>query len=147
VTLRWLLDTNVVLELVGPTCDPAVRAWFIAEREDSFGLSVMTLAEIEQGIAGLPEGDARRPRYEAQRTAIEARFGSHVVPIDLGVALRFGSLPGLLRRSGRKPPVIGTLLAATAIEHGLVLVTRNTRDAAATGVQLLDPWQPAAGAS
>jgi toxin FitB len=146
VTLRWLLDTNVVLELVSPACDPAVHAWFVGEKEGSFALSVMTLAEIEQGIAGLPQGDARRPRYEAQRAAIEARFGSHIVPVDSKVALRFGQLSGLLRRSGRKPPVIDTLLAATAIEHGLVLVTRNTRDVAATGAGLFDPWQqPAAG--
>jgi toxin FitB len=147
VAPRWLLDTNVVLEIVSPVCDPAVLAWFDSEDEDSFSLSVMTLAEIEQGIAGLPRGEARGPKYEAQRAAIEARFGGHIVPVDLRVALRFGHLSGLLRRSGRKPPVIDTLLAATAIEHGLVLVTRNTRDAAATGAQLLDPWQPAAGTS
>jgi predicted nucleic acid-binding protein len=143
VTPHWLLDTNVVLELVNPACDPAVRAWFVGENEASFGLSVMTLAEVEQGIAGLPKGDARRPRYEAQRAAIEARFGSHIVQVDLRVARRFGHLSGLLRRAGCKAPVIDTLLAATAIEHGLVLVTRNTKDVAATGAKLLDPWQSA----
>jgi toxin FitB len=144
VTPRWLLDTNVVLEIVGPACNPAVHAWFTGERENSFGLSVMTLAEIEQGIAGLPEGDARRPRYEAQRAAIESRFGNHIVPVDLKVAVRFGFLSGLLRRSCRKAPVVDTLLAATAIEHGLVLVTRNTKDVAATGASLFDPWQAGA---
>lgn len=61
--------------------------------------------------------------------------------VDAAVALRFGRLSGALTRTGRRPPVVAILPAATAIEHGMALVTRNLRDVAATGARLLDPWR------
>jgi toxin FitB len=144
--IRWLLDTNVVIEMLKPDRDPRVRAWVAGEAEASLAVSVLTIAEFAQGAGKLPDDDPDRPRVEAELAIIESNFAGRIIPVDHRVAVRFGFLSGLLRRSGRKPPVIDTLLAATAIEHGLVLVTRNTRDVAATGAGLFDPWQqPAAG--
>lgn len=139
----WLLDTNVIAELMGPACDDNVAAWIASRAEDELFISVLTLAEIVQGIASLPENDLRRPRFKAQLSAVESRFGQRVLPVDAAVAKCYGEIVGTLRRTGRKPPVIDTLLAATAIEHGLTLVTRNIKDVAATGVLVLDPWQSA----
>jgi toxin FitB len=145
--IRWLLDTNVVIEMLKPDRDPSVAAWIAGQDAASLAVSVLTIAEFAQGAGKLPDDDPGRLRAEAELAAIEANFAGRILPIDHKVAVRFGFLSGLLRRSGRKPPVIDTLLAATAVEHGLVLATRNTKDVAATNVQLLDPWRPAPSAS
>jgi toxin FitB len=104
-------------------------------------LSVLTLAEYDKGIANLPEGDGRRGLYGARRNALEARFAGRVLSLSDKVVRRWGVISGHVRRlTGHPPPVIDTLLAATAIEHRLWLVTRNVRDVQSSGAAVFDPW-------
>ena len=140
-TSAWLLDTNVVAELVKAAPDATVLRVLGRRPEAAGWISVLTLAEFAQGIDQLPPADPRRPAFEAQLAEVARRFAGRVLPVDAAVALRFGRLRGALMRVGRRPPVIDTLLAATAIEHGMTLVTRNVRDVAATGARLLVPWR------
>ncbi len=141
----WLLDTNVVTEILKAAPDAAVLRTLGARPETSGWISVLTLAEFAQGIDRLPPADPRRPAFEAQLAEVARRFAGRTLPVDAPVALRFGRLSGALTRAGRRPPVVDALLAATAIEHGMTLVTRNVRDVAATGVRVLDPWQGEGG--
>ena len=141
----WLLDTNVVTEILKAAPDATVLRTLGARPETSGWISVLTLAEFAQGIDRLPPADPRRPAFEAQLAEVARRFAGRTLPVDAAVALRFGRLSGALTRAGRRPPVIDALLAATAIEHGMTLVTRNVRDVAATGARLLDPWREMAG--
>jgi toxin FitB len=136
----FLLDTNVISELVKPKAAPKVTTWIDATDEELLFLSVLTLGEIRKGVALLP----RSPR----RTTLEAwlskdlplRFSGRILNIDQKVADRWGHLSALTSAKGGNVAVIDGLLAASAMHHNLILVTRNPKDVAATGVSLFNPW-------
>lgn len=135
--MRSLIDTNVLSELrKGQRGDPGVRSWFEATADDDLFTSVLVLGEIRRGI------ELVRRRDEAAALAIEqwlrrlaASFQDRILGVDIAIAQRWGAL-----NVPDPVPTIDGLLAATALEHDLVLVTRNTRDVAATGVQSFDPF-------
>jgi hypothetical protein len=137
----WLLDTNVVAALINPNGAPSVKEWARDQPEDSFCISILTLAEYDKGIHNLTAGHPDRPRYKAARDALAHRFQDRMLGVSNPVVLAWGRMSGEIRRaSGHPPPVIDTMLAATAIEHNLYLVTRNTKDVSATGAVVFDPW-------
>ena len=136
------MDTNVVASLTAPGGAPSVKTWVAAQDEQFLFLSVLTLAEHDKGIHQLPEADPLRARYGANRDAIEARFGARVLPCSDRVIRRWGEIAGRIRReTGHPPPVIDTLLAATALEADLYLVTRNAKDVISTGAVVFNPWE------
>lgn len=135
----WLLDTNVIASLTSPNGAPSVRNWAAAQDEDRLFISILTIGEYEKGIHNLPAADPARHRYGAALAALEARFAGRILNVSDKVIRRWGALSGTIRRgTGHPPPVIDTLLAATAIEHGLCLVTRNVRDVVGMGAEVLD---------
>jgi len=138
----WLLDTNVVAALINPQGAPSVKTWAAGQDEDTFHISVMTLAEYDKGIHNLPDDHAERPRYIAARDALAERFGRRVLSLDDDIVRRWGRISGEVKRDsgGHAPPVIDTLLAATAMEHDLYLVTRNVKDTRRSGAFVFDPW-------
>lgn len=138
----WLLDTKVISELTRSTGAAQVAAWADGQPEERIFISVLTLAEIDKGIANLPPDAPNRARLEAGLAALELRFAGRVLPLADGVVRRWGRIGGLVKlRTGRSPPVIDALLAATAIEHDLHLATRNVRDVAETGASVFNPWE------
>ena len=137
----WLLDTNIIASLTSPGGAPTVKQWVAAQDEQTLFLSVLSLGEYDKGIHQLPEGDPLRTRYAANRDVIEARFGARVLPVSNAVIRRWGAIAGRIKReTGHPPPVIDTLLAATALEANLYLVTRNTKDVGGTGAVVFNPW-------
>jgi toxin FitB len=137
----WLLDTNVVASLIAPNGAPSVKAWAAEQDEERLWLSILTLAEYDKGIANLPDEDPNRARYMAARDALEERFSGRILPLDDSIVRRWGAISGRTKRdTGHAPPVIDTLFAATAVEHGLCLVTRNLKDVAGSGAELFSPW-------
>lgn len=140
--IGWLLDTHVVGSLISPAGAPAVSAWAADQREDSFFLSVLTLAEIDQGIHKLAVDDPARARFAGTLGAIEGRFAGRILPLSDQVVRRCSTISGAVRReTGHPPPVVDTMLAATAIEHDLYFVTRNVKDVRLSGAPLFNPWQ------
>ena len=138
----WLLDTNVIAEVGGAKPESRVRKWLGAQDESTLFLSVLTLAEYEQGIHSLPETDARRPRLRTAVAGLEARFQGRVLSLTDAIVRRWGVISGETKRAiGHSPSVIDTLLAATAIEHGFYFATRNTQDVIRSGAILFDPWR------
>jgi predicted nucleic acid-binding protein len=136
----FLLDTNVISELIKPKPDPNVTTWIDGTDEDLLFLSVLTLGEIRKGVVLLPRS-ARRTALEAWLSKdLPLRFFDRILSIDQEVADRWGHLSGLMSAGGIQVGVIDGLLAATAVQHNLTLATRNTRDVAATGVSLFNPW-------
>ncbi|MBT1159463.1 type II toxin-antitoxin system VapC family toxin [Aminobacter anthyllidis] len=137
----WLLDTNVVAALINPQGAPSVKAWAAGQEEETFHISVLTLAEYDKGIHNLPDDHADRPRYIASLDALAERFGKRVLSLNDDIIRRWGRISGEVKRaSGHPPPVIDTMLAATAIEHDLYLVARNVKDTKPSGATVFDPW-------
>ncbi len=136
----YLLDTNVVSEAHKRHADPGVIAFF--EEARTVGarvfISVLTLGELRRGVAARRSRDAAGAQeLAAWVDATEAEYSDRVIPVDRSIARLWGELS-----AGRSPPAIDTLIAATALVHGLTLVTRNVRDFAETGVDIVNPWQP-----
>jgi predicted nucleic acid-binding protein len=136
----FVLDTNVVSELRKASsgkADPRVVAWAARTRPASLFVSAITLMELEQGTALLERRDARQGA--AIRRWLEARvmpaFEGRILPIDENVALRCARLHVPDPRKERN-----VLIAATALVHGMTVVTRAVSDFGPTGVPLLDPW-------
>ena len=137
----FLLDTNVISELVKVKPEPRVTAWIENIDESLLYLSVLTLGEIRKGITSLRDG-ARRVSLEAWLDRdLVLRFSDRILSIDLVVADRWGRIAG--SASARKPPlpVIDGLLAATALHYDLTLVTHNIADINGPGVAVFNPWE------
>ena len=137
----FLLDTNVISELVKPRPETRVVSWIATTDESLLFLSVLTIGEIRREISSLPS-TTRRATLEAWLdSSLLVRFNGRILPIDLGVADRWGRLTGSAAARKSPIPVIDGLLAATALHHNLTLVTRNSSDIAAAAVPVFDPWQ------
>jgi len=136
----FLLDTNVISELVKDKPEPKVTRWIDAMDENLLYLSVLTLGEIRKGIASLPHSACRATLEAWLDHDLALRFSDRILPIDHHVADRWGRITGSAAARKSPLPVIDGLFAATAQQHNLILVTRNTRDIAVTGVPAFNPW-------
>jgi predicted nucleic acid-binding protein len=135
--LTYLLDTNVVSELRKKECDPHVVRWFEAVESSDLYISVLVVGEIRRGIERLRHRGDNKQASTLDRWLAELKdeFGDRLVGVSAAIAERWGAL------SAAQPlTVIDGLLAASAIEHGLTLVTRERGALTATGAVLLDPW-------
>jgi len=137
--LTFLLDTNAISEPGRVSADAGFSDWFDAAPESELFLSVVTLGELRRGAALLPLG-ARRTDLEATHQAILRQFEHQVIPVDRTIALAWGELTAKHWRSGRRPSMSDELIAATALVHDLIVVTRNVVDFEAAGCKLLSPW-------
>jgi predicted nucleic acid-binding protein len=136
----FLLDTNVISEVVRPRPDPRVSRWIETTEEELLFVSAMTVGEIRKGITALTN-ETRKAVLETWFTGdLLVRFEGRILPIDQVVAERWGRLAGTLAKQGFPLSVVDGLLASSAMQHNLTLVTRNTRDVIRTGVTVLDPW-------
>ena len=137
----FLLDTNVVSEAVKPSPNFNVGIWMKSIHESLLYLSVITLGEIRRGIELQPSA-TRRARLQAWLDSdVRRMFRGRTLDINAEIAERWGVITAKARAIGRPLPVGDALLAATALEHNLTLVTRNTKDVATTGVPTLNPWE------
>jgi predicted nucleic acid-binding protein len=137
----FLLDTNVISELVKSRPEPAVTKWIDATEENLLCLSVLTFGEIRKGIAALPDVSSRRVSLETWLdNELTLRFAGRILAIDQAIADRWGAITAKALAAKSPLPVIDGLLAATALQHNLTLVTRNTRDVAITGTSVFNPW-------
>ena len=134
--MSWLVDTNVISELSRRAPTPKVSSWLLAN-QDELHVSVLTLGELEKGLSRVAD-KARRQRLERWvRSDVPTWFGNRVLEVDVKVAVRWGRLVGSLTDP---LPAIDSLIAATALEHRLTVVSRNKSDFTRAGVAVLDPW-------
>ena len=137
----FLLDTNVISELRkagSGRADANVIAWVSQAEAESFFLSAITVMELEIGVLRIERRDTAQGKTLRQWLdgRVLAEFADRILPIDTAVALRCAALHVPDQRSERD-----ALIAATAMVHGMTVVTRNTADFAPSGVRLIDPWQ------
>lgn len=138
--MRYLLDTMILSELMKAHRAPAVEAFVSATALSDCALSVLSIGEITRGVARLPAG-AKKSALEAWVNArLGAVFSGRILTVNEAIAARWGRLDA---QAGRTLPAIDGLIAATALVHGLTLVTRNVRDFRDAGAAALNPWDSA----
>lgn len=137
--MSYLLDTNVISELVRPKPDKNVLQWFAQMPDEALYLSALTLGEIRKGVERMSDL-ARRERLRVWlEHDLREWFGPRILVIGAEVADRWGRL---VADAGRPVPTIDSLLAATALHYELRLVSRNVRDFDYAGVEVVNPWEP-----
>jgi predicted nucleic acid-binding protein len=135
--MGYLIDTNVWSELQKrERIHPGVQRWYEGVAKEALYLSVLVVGEVRRGIERLRRRDAQQAeRLEQRLEQLQAAMRGRILPVSLSIAERWGhiNVPDPL-------PVIDGLLAATALEHDLILVTRNVADVERSGVRLLNPF-------
>lgn len=136
--MTYLIDTNVISEVrKGDRCNPTVAAWYASIGDDELFLSTLVLGEIRKGVERLRPRDTQKARaIEVWLEQVETAFDGRLLGVDRDVADRWGRISAL-----RSIPVVDGLLAATALTHGLVLVTRNEQDVVGLGAAVLNPFR------
>lgn len=138
--MKYLLDTCLISELVKREPNPAVVAWLDEQNEQKLFLSVLSLGELQKGVSKLSDSTRKRELQAWIALDLVERFDGRIIEVDLATALCWGRLQGETEQTGVKLPVMDSLIAATANEHGLVVVTRNVRDIERCGATVCNPW-------
>ncbi len=134
--MKYLVDANVLSEPTKPSPDARVIEWLHAH-EPELAVDPVILGELRFGILILPKG--------RKRTALERWFGTgvghlHCLPWDADTGLKWAELVAHLRRTGKAMPIKDSLIAATALVHGLAIATCNRADFVNAGVRVVDPF-------
>lgn len=134
--MKYLIDANVLSEPTKPSPDPQVVNWLRAHEHD-IAVDPVILGELRFGILILPQGK--------RRAALETWFDAGVgrvrcLPWEADTGITWAKLLARLRRAGRAMPIKDSFIAATALMHGLTVVTRNSLDFAYTGVKVVNPF-------
>jgi predicted nucleic acid-binding protein len=140
--VSYLIDTNIISEVrKGARCDPHVSAWYASIEDRNLFLSTLVLGEIRRGVELARRRDPEKAAaLETWLRQVETAFGQRILDIDNTVSDQWGRISAI-----RSIPVIDGLLAATAMIHGLTLVTRNDRDIAGLGAVVLNPFRISEG--
>lgn len=136
----FLLDTNVVSEIMRMAPEPAVLRWIADRQAAELFISAATLGELVRGVARLPAGRRRTALKQWIETDLRLHFEDRVLPFDESAAVIWGNLLADGDRIGRPRPVVDAQIAATAIRFDAKLVTRNADDFADFPVEIIDPW-------
>ncbi len=138
--MNYLFDTNILSELTAKNPDANVVAWVENIDQENIFLSVVAIGEFKKGIEKLPGSRRKKDLISWLENDLLVRFGERIIPIDLPVMLVWGTMVAELEKAGTPLPAIDFLLAASASQRGLTLVTRNTKDFEPTGIPLINPW-------
>lgn len=138
--MKTLLDTCALAELRKPSPNSAVVAAVQAIPDAQLYVSVLSLGEIAKGV-GLLAASKRRDALAAWLVALESQFSDRLLGIDVETAKLWGELMARAQKKGLTIPATDGLLAATALRHGLRVMTRNERDFSASGARIVNPWK------
>lgn len=136
----WLLDTNVLSELRRPRPEPKVLAFVARQPMSLLFVSTVTFAEIRFGIEMLDDASRRADLTDWLTHKVRPMFAQRVLPISEDVMLKWRLLVEEGRKSGHTYSQPDLIIAATALQHGLTVVTRDTADYEKARVPLLNPW-------
>jgi len=137
--MNYLLDTNIISELVSAKPTPAVLKWFAEIPVHTVFLSVLTIGEIRKGIEKINDGSRKKKLLVWLEHDIAEMFNERILPISIEVADRWGRLQYQTKRT---LPAIDSLIAATALHHDMTLVTRNSNDfTGCHGIEIWNTWQ------
>ena len=135
-----LLDTCLISEVLRPEPSPQVTAWLDSLPEEQVYIPALVIGELVKGVEMLPKG-SKRSALRVWLEQFRQRFAGRILSFDEATAVRWGDLTAQCRTSGRRLPVIDSMLAATALHHSALLATRNVSDYKGTGVEIVNPWE------
>lgn len=138
--MTYLLDTNVVSELLRAKPDERVEAWVRTRSAADLAISAITAAEMLYGVRQMPAGRRRQTVEQAVAAALEQAFSGRILAFDARCAAAYADVMSLRRAMGRPVQIPDAQIAAIARRDGLVLVTRNVRDFDELGLTVVDPW-------
>lgn len=138
--MSFVLDTNVISELIKRHPNPGLTVWLEEVDEDRTFLSVITLTELRYGIDRLPSGKRRRRLEEWATHDLPVRFEGRILAVDSAIADRCGRVIARSEAVGRRMEVMDAFIAATAVIHGLIVVTHNVSHFEPILKDVLDPW-------
>jgi predicted nucleic acid-binding protein len=136
----FLLDTNIPSEMIRTGPDPRVNAWVSAQEDVTLHLSVVTIGELRKGLPAHSKGKRRSRLQDWLEGEIIPLFTGRILPVTQAIANRWGVLSGQRQTAGRPLSMADGILAATALENDLAMVTRNVRDYEGLGVAILNLW-------
>lgn len=136
----FLLDTNIPSELVRPQPEPKVKTWVAAQNMETLFISSVSFGELRKGIFLRLPGKRRAELEVWIETDLSILFSGRILPVTRSIAERWGVLEAQRQLAERPLHAPDGMIAATALEHGLTLVTRNMKDFDALGVALVNPW-------
>jgi predicted nucleic acid-binding protein len=136
----FVLDTNVVSEMMRAEPEPAVAVWVADQPADLLCTAAVCQAEILAGIAVLPEGRRRRNLEAAAHAMFMEDFGGRVLAFESTAAVAYAELFRARRRAGRPTATVDLMIAAIARSQGASVVTRNVADFEECGVGIVNPW-------
>ncbi len=137
----FLLDTNIPSETLRRVPEPRVIRWLQTQsKRDVQFVSVVALGELRRGTALLAKGTRRSQLEQFLETTVPLWFGPRILPVTQSIADTWGVLDAQRQLAGKPLNIANGLIAATALQHELTLVTRNSRDFAGLGVAILNPW-------
>jgi len=139
--MNYLLDTNVISELIARVPNQKVVDWIDSLGPETVYLSVITIGELRKGIEKLAPSRRKDELTVWLENTLLLRFVEQLVTITVDVMLVWGELTGRLEREGKPIAAIDSLIAASALEGNYALVTRNEDDFQFTGVPLINPWK------
>ena len=140
--MSYLLDTCVLSECVKKLPNPLINQWFNQQRPEQLFLSGITLAELRKGIYKIESSQPERhKKLQDWLYTIEVKFYLRILPVNSNVLNIWAKLSADAELQGKKLAVMDSLIAATALEFNLVLVTRNSSDFEYTSVKQMNPWQ------
>lgn len=137
--MRTLIDTCVLSEIQRKQGSSRVRKQFEGLATEDVFLSVLTLGKLRKGIDKL-KASARKQALASWFDQVVITAQNHILSVDLETAVIWGEVTARSEKKGKPIPAIDGLIAATALRHGLHLMTRNVADFEATGVMLINPW-------
>jgi len=138
--MNYLLDTCGLSEFTRRKPEEKVVRWLERVEETRLFLSAITIGEIQRGVARLPESARKTELLAWMNNGLLERFRSRILPLDEQTLFLWGSLTARAELAGQPMPVMDSLIAASALQHNLILVTRNVTDFMPCGVQLFNPW-------
>lgn len=138
--MSFLLDTNVLSEMCKPKPDPNVYSWLDTTNEEEIFMSVVSLAEIQQGLSLMSDGRRKRELEEWLFDALIPRFDGRLLDVSPEVSLAWGRLSAQAKRAGFGLSLMDAALAATAQVYSFRLVTRNIKDFRRLDIELINPW-------
>ena len=135
-----VVDTNVLSELMRPTPDPVIASWVAKRTTSSLHLTAISEAELRFGLAIMPPGRRRDGLAEGLKRMLRTGFANRVLPFDSAAASSYAEIAAARRAMGRPMPEADCQIAAIARSRDMAVVTRNVRDFADAGIDVIDPW-------